>query len=163
MNALRKAARLAGIVFGVLALVLGLYALVTEPDALHRFWTDLVGRPDGPMAFRFLLQPVMATLAAWKDGKADAATGRSPYFWTVLTDPARRGPRLAEGLRATGQILALGVVMDLIYQAIALRHFYPTEALVIALLLAFVPYLLLRGPFARLARRKQGSPDSGRR
>lgn len=155
MSTLRKVGRLAGIGFGVVALVFAVYALLTEPGVLRRFWTDLVGRPDGPMSFRFLLQPVMATLAAWKDGKADAATGRSPYFWTVLTDPARRGPRLAEGMRATGQILALGVAMDLIYQAIVLHHFYPTEALVIALLLAFVPYLLLRGPFARLASRRQ--------
>ena len=144
------------IAFGVVALLMGLYALITEPGALHRFWSDIVSRPDGPMSFRFLLQPVMATLAAWKDGKRDAATGRSPYFWTVLTDPTRRGPRLREGGLATGKILALGVLMDLIYQVIVLKHFYAMEALVVALVLAFVPYLLLRGPFARITARHPG-------
>ena len=156
MSAIREVARRAAMVFGVVALAFGAYALLTETGVLHRFWTDLVGRPDGPMSFRFMLQPVMATLAAWKDGKVDAATGRSPYFWTVLTDPDRRKARLGEGMRATGQIIALGLAMDLIYQAVVLRHFYPMEALVVALSLAFFPYLLLRGPFARLARRRHG-------
>ena len=42
--------------------------------------------------------------------------------------------------------------MDLIYQLIEFNTFHPAEAAIIALLLAFVPYLLLRGPFARIAR-----------
>jgi hypothetical protein len=33
------------------------------------------------------------------------------------------------------------------------KTFYPGEALFTALLLAFVPYLLLRGPISRIARR----------
>lgn len=150
----KKAAGYGAVAFGAVALGFAIYALLTEPGVLQRFWSNIVHRPDGPMSFRFLLQPVMAALAAWKDGKLDAATGRSPYFWTVLTDPERRGPRLREGLGATGKILAIGLAMDLVYQVVVLRHFYPMEAIVIALLLAFIPYLLLRGPFARIAGRK---------
>ena len=37
--------------------------------------------------------------------------------------------------------------------ACATALFYPGEALIVALLLAFVPYLLIRGPAARIARR----------
>lgn len=142
--------RNAAIAFGIVALCLGLYSLFTEPGVLRRFWVDLVERPSGPMWFRFLLQPVMASIAAWKDGKKDAVTGRSPYFWTVLTDTTRRRDRLMEGLRATGKILALGLAMDLAYQAFVLKHFYPIEAIVIAVMVAFIPYLLLRGVFARV-------------
>jgi hypothetical protein len=43
--------------------------------------------------------------------------------------------------------------MDVIYQWLEFKTFYPGQAAVIAILLAFVPYLLLRGPFERLARR----------
>ena len=43
--------------------------------------------------------------------------------------------------------------MDVIYQAIVLKTFYPGEAVIVALALAFLPYLLLRGPIARIARR----------
>ena len=42
--------------------------------------------------------------------------------------------------------------MDAIYQYQVLKTFYPGEAVIIALALAFVPYLLIRGPVARTAR-----------
>ena len=61
--------------------------------------------------------------------------------------------RLREGLNATARIILLGIVMDGMYQMIVLRRFYPGEAVIIALVLAFVPYLLIRGPAARIARR----------
>jgi hypothetical protein len=43
--------------------------------------------------------------------------------------------------------------MDVIYQLIVLKTFYPVEALIIAVVLAFVPYVFLRGISARIARR----------
>ena len=43
--------------------------------------------------------------------------------------------------------------MDVIYQLIELKTFYPVEALIIAIVLAFVPYVVLRGIAARIARR----------
>lgn len=124
-------------------------------DVQRRIWGNIFNRPGGPMTFRFLLQPVMATIAALHDGLKDARTGRTPYLWTMLTNRVERGGRFREGLIATGRIIVLGLVMDAIYQATVLKAFYPGEAVIIAILLAFVPYLLLRGPIARVARRWQ--------
>ena len=42
--------------------------------------------------------------------------------------------------------------MDTVYQIIVFNAFYPYEALIIALLLAFVPYLLIRGVTSRISR-----------
>jgi hypothetical protein len=120
-------------------------------EILSRQWEHLLERPSGPMAFRFVLQPVMAALFAIRDGLRDARVGRSPYFWTILMDRVQRGPRLREGLAATARIIILGLVMDMIYQIVAFRAFYPLEAVIVALGLAFIPYLLLRGPAARIA------------
>jgi hypothetical protein len=50
--------------------------------------------------------------------------------------------------------------MDVVYQIIVLKTFYPVEALIIAFLLAFVPYLLIRGPVARIARRWCGNASA---
>lgn len=152
---LHRWARRLAIAFGIVSLGFALYALATEPGVWRRFWFDLVARPSEAMSFRFMLQPVMAAIAAWKDGGRDAASGRSPYFWTVLTDGEQGGDRLREGLRATGMILAIGLAMDLVYQALVLGHYYPVEAIVVAVTLAFVPYLLLRGPFARLRAKRE--------
>jgi hypothetical protein len=44
------------------------------------------------------------------------------------------------------------MVMDVICQALVLKTFYPNEALAIALLLAFLPYLIIRGLVLRIAR-----------
>jgi hypothetical protein len=117
-----------------------------------RIWQNLLDRPSGPMTFRFILQPIMAAIAALYDGVKDARTGRSPYLWTMLTNPAKLGGRLHEGLISTARVMLLGLCMDVIYQAIEFKTFHPAEAAIIALLLAYVPYLLIRGPVARLAR-----------
>jgi hypothetical protein len=120
--------------------------------ALHRMWDDLLARPSGPVAFRFLLQPVMAAILGVRDGLKDAKIGRSPYFWTVLSQPDKRNARLREGAWATSRVILLGLVMDAIYQFKVLGTFYPVEALIIVLALAFVPYLLIRGRVDRIAR-----------
>ena len=117
-----------------------------------RLWQNLFERPGGPMVFRFFLQPTMAAIAAWRDGVDDARTGRSPFFVGALTDPAQRTVRLNEALVATARIILLGLVMDGIYQAIEFKSFHPAEAVIIALVLAFLPYLVLRGLIARAAR-----------
>jgi hypothetical protein len=119
-------------------------------DNLQRMWDDLTSRPSGPMAFRFILQPSMAAITAIRDGLRDARTERSPYLWTILRHPQERIGRLREGLDATARIILLGLAMDVIYQVAVFRMFYPVEALIIAILLAFVPYLLLRGLVVRV-------------
>ena len=96
----------------------------------------------------------MAAVAALHDGLKDARTGRSPYFWTILRSPRERTARLNEGLTSTARIILLGLGMDAVYQYKVFGTFYPGEAVNTALLLAFVPYLLLRGPIARIERHR---------
>jgi len=132
--------------------VLGVAMNGLSLSVLERIWRNLLDRPGGPMSFRFVLQPTMASMAALVDGVQDARTGRDPYLWTVLTNPAKRSSRLHEGLLSTARVILLGLGMDLIYQVIAFDTFHPAEAVIVAVLLGFVPYLLLRGPIRRVAR-----------
>jgi hypothetical protein len=140
------------LVLATVLIVAGVVWHGVTAETLRGFWRDLIERPDAPMRFRFVLQPLMAALAAIHDGREDARAGRSPYFMTVLRNPQERVGLLREGLNATARIIILGLVMDVIYQLIVLKTFYPNEALVIALLLAFVPYLIIRGLVFRVAR-----------
>jgi len=149
------------LVIGAVLIVWGLIRFDLTAQTVQRIWNDLTNRPDGPMSFRFILQPAMAMLAALYDGVRDARAGRSPYLWTILHKPEKRMARLGEGLIATARIMLIGVVIDAIYQWRVLGTFYPTEALLIALALAFIPYLLLRGPVTRIAYWWKGrQPDS---
>ena len=122
-------------------------------ETLKRVWYQLIERADAPMRFRFILQPLMAAIVALRDGLKDLRTGRLPYFRTMLGDPRQRVERLEEGLNATARIILLGLVMDVIYQIIVLKRFYPAEAVIVALLFAFIPYVIIRGPIVRIARR----------
>ena len=148
------------LMFAFVVLGLGFYGL--SPEVIVRIWRNLVGRTDGSMTFRFVLQPIMATLAACLDGVKDARTGRTPFLWTVVNVPAKRAIRLNEAMIATARIILLGLIMDTIYQFIEFKLFHPAEAVLIALLLAFVPYVLLRGLVARLARHWVGAGSASK-
>ena len=150
----------------VVVLVVGLIMLGAvwygfSAEVHHRIWKDIYERPGGPMTFRFILQPAMAAAAALHDGVKDARLGRSPYFWTVLHSARERAGRLREGLISTARIALLGLGMDAIYQHQVLKTFYPGEAVLMALLLAVIPYFLLRGPIERIARRWNAPATSG--
>jgi hypothetical protein len=67
-------------------------------DIAIRIWDHLLARPSGPLALRFLMQPIVSAAFAIRDGIKDARTGQSPYFWTIATNDAERRSRLAEGL-----------------------------------------------------------------
>jgi hypothetical protein len=121
-------------------------------DLHMRFWQELLERPSGPLAFRFILQPVMAGFLASRDGWRDAELHNPPYLWAIWHDPVTRASRLREGLRAVLRVLLLGVGMDLVYQMVRLHALRPLETVVIALALGFVPYVIVRGPAARIGR-----------
>ncbi len=123
-------------------------------DIFTRFFEHLVGRAelDAPMKFRLILQPVMAAIMAVRSGLRDAKAGKPPYFWALFTDPAHRTAMLRDGWKSIGRVFVLGIVIDVIYQVMVFRRFYPVEAIVVAAILAIVPYLLIRGPVTRIAR-----------
>ena len=160
----RKLSLLAKLVIAsiLVLIVAGIVWYGVSIATFKRIWYQLINRADAPMRFRFILQPLMAAIAAILAGLKDARTGRSPYFWTMLDNPSERVERLEEGLNATARIIVLGLVMDVIYQIIVLQRFYPAEAVIVALLFAFVPYVIIRGPAARIARRWLGGASPNR-
>jgi hypothetical protein len=115
-------------------------------------WREILERPEGPLAFRFYLQPLMAILFAVRDGIRDAKAGRPAYLWSIFTDPGRRRERLRDGWRSVGKIFVLALVLDVLYQLVVLRGLRPLEGGLVALTLALVPYVLFRGPTSRLFR-----------
>lgn len=151
---------LARVAFALLVclVIAGIATYGVSRDDLDRMWRDTVARPGGPMTFRFILQPAMAFLAALRDGVRDARLGRAPYVSAIVSGTEGRTALLWEGIISTARILILGVAMDTVYQLAFLDAYYPAQSTLIAILLAFVPYALLRGPVARVARRVVATP-----
>lgn len=131
--------------------------------SLDDMWTrvgeQLMARVSGPMHFRLVLQPVMAAVLAVIAGLKDARTGKPPYFWSLLYDPAHRKEMVRDGWKSVGRVFILALILDAIYQGIVLHFFYLGEAIIVAIVLAIVPYLILRGIVTRLARKRLAPPD----
>lgn len=122
-------------------------------DVFSEAWQQILARPSGPLAFRFYLQPAMAMYLAVRDGLRDARAGKSPYFWSLFTERGHRKELLRTGWRSIGKVVLLALALDVVYQIIVLRGLHPLEAVFIALVLAVLPYLLVRGVVTRVARR----------
>jgi hypothetical protein len=122
-------------------------------DLWLRITDNLVDRVSGPLHLRLVLQPVIASILAVRAGMKDARAGKPPYFWALATDPAHRRDMLEDGWKSIGKVFVLALVLDVAYQMIANRFVYVGEAVVVACVLAIVPYLLLRGLVNRISRR----------
>ncbi len=121
-------------------------------DIWLRFVENFGDRIAGPMKFRLVLQPVMASIFAIIAGIKDAKAGNPPYFWALVTQPTHRKAMLHDGWKSVGKVFALALALDVVYQLIATRFVYIGEVIIVAFLLAIVPYLVLRGLVTRVAR-----------
>ena len=59
---------------------------------------------------------------------------------------------LKDGWKSVGKVFVLALILDVVYQIIARRSVYPGEAFVTAVVLAIVPYLVVRGAVNRIER-----------
>ena len=127
-------------------------------DLITRTWEDLGGRIGGPLSFRLVLQPLMAMMFAINAGLQDARLGHPAYLWAVLTNRTERRDLLREGWKAVGKVFVFAVIIDAVYQVMVFRSVYFVELLLVAFLLACVPYMLVRGSANRIASLRHARP-----
>jgi hypothetical protein len=128
-------------------------------DVIARYIGDMYGRVSGPLSFRLILQPAMAAFFAIRGGWRDGLAGRPPYFWHILRSHTHRWDLVREGWKDIAKVFVMALVIDAIYQAIAIRWFYPVESIDVAITLAILPYVLIRGPVGYFTRRWQSRPQ----
>ena len=116
------------------------------------YWTDFVARFDGPLHFRLFVQPLMAILFALRDGGKDAREGRGAYLWSLASDPTQRSYLLTSGWKGIWKVFVLAFALDVVYQFMVWHGLKPLQALMTAIVLAVIPYAILRGPVNRLLR-----------
>ena len=123
---------------------------------LERILENLIARLDGPLHFRFVFQPLVATILGVIDGVKDARAGKSAYFWAVLSTHKSRGELVRKGWRSIGKVFILAIILDSVYQMEVHSTIYAGELLIVAFALAIVPYLIVRGPANRIVRLFRG-------
>jgi hypothetical protein len=148
----------------ILAAVTLLVLLVSVPASLreayhrggfylfsHDFLSDIPKRLAGPGRFRFVLQPLVATLLGVRSGLADARAGRPPYLWGVLFHRRERSQLIKSGAATVANLLLMGILMDSVFQWVLLGSSYPGAALVVGPVLIAAPYGIARAISNRLA------------
>jgi hypothetical protein len=118
----------------------------------RQFLDELPQRFTGPGRFRFILQPLLALLLGVRGGLADARAGNPPYLFGMLFAAGRRSELLRSGARAIRNLLAMGIILDLVFQLIIYRAVHPGAAVLIGPILICAPYALSRALTTRLAR-----------
>ena len=121
-------------------------------DIFARLWHNLYGRVSGPMNLRLIIQPAVATILAICAGLRDAHQNRPPFLWAVFWNHAYRQELLRQGWKDVGKVFVVAAILDAVYQLIVHRGVYTLELLIVAVTLAIIPYILLRGPISRIAR-----------
>ena len=116
---------------------------------------QLIGRLDGPLHFRFLLQPLVAAIIGYRDGLNDARAGAPPYFG-MLTQVGReqRKAMIRDAWSSIGKVFILAFILDCVFQYLTYKSIGIVAAALIAAFLALLPYLVLRGAVNRIASRK---------
>jgi len=123
-----------------------------------RGWRQLTERPGGPLTFRLILQPLVAIVFAVRSGIRDAREKQHPFGWSIVTNSARRPHLFRKGWRDVGMLFIVAFILDVIYQLVAHRWVYLVQSLIVATMLALIPYTLVRGLSNRIARRTRPKP-----
>ena len=154
------------ILAGITLLVLALSVPGSLREAFDRgefylfsraFLEDIPKRLTGPGRFRFVLQPLIATILGIRSGLADARAGRPPYLYGVLFHRDLRSKLVRSALESVANVLLMGILVDSVCQWFILGASYPGAALVVGPVLIMGPYTIVRALSNRLARwRRRG-------
>jgi hypothetical protein len=120
-------------------------------DLWQLFADQLQDRVSGPMKFRIVLQPIMATYFAIRMGLSDAKSGKDPYFWSFLIGRGHRFDIVKDGWKSVGRVVLLAGGLDLVYQYFVESSIHLRAAIIVAFVLAVVPYVIVRGTVTRIA------------
>ncbi len=117
-----------------------------------QFLEELPQRFTGTGRMRFILQPMLAILLGIRGGLVDARVGNPPYLFGLLFHAGRRRELMQSGMAAVSTLLAMGIILDVVFQFILYRAVHPGAALVVGPILICVPYSVSRALTNRLAR-----------
>jgi hypothetical protein len=119
-------------------------------DFLARTGEMLLGRTTGPLTLRLILQPSMAAIFAIRAAIKDARDGRSRFVLRGLFDRTERREMVRAAMKDVGKIFLIAMALDVVYQIKVFHWVYPLQIVIVAVVLAIVPYILIRGIVTRL-------------
>jgi hypothetical protein len=116
---------------------------------------QLFGRFDGPLNIRLFLQPCIAAVLGYLDGTRDAKNGAPPYVWSMTNvSGLERKELIKHGWARIGKVFILAFALDCAFQYAVHKSIHIAPAILIAFILAILPYLAFRGIINRMKSRR---------
>ena len=124
-----------------------------------QFLEELPQRFTGPGRLRFVLQPMVAIILGIRGGFRDAKAGHPPHMFGLVFSSGHRREFFKSGVRAIRNLLALGIILDVVFQVIIYHTVHPGAALIVGPILICFPYALSRVLTTRLAGWRRPTPN----
>jgi hypothetical protein len=109
------------------------------------FWDGIWHELSTAGRFRLFLQPSLAIVLGIRLGVADARAGHPPFLARLVRSPHERWRLVWESMGHAAAPLTLALVMDSIFQYLALGRIRILAALVVGILLVWLPFSSVRG------------------
>ena len=120
-------------------------------DVFSRGSHQMIGRISGPLNFRLIITPIIVTLMALTAGWRDAQHGEPAFFWALVSDPEKRRARMQAVWASIKRVIIVASIIDMLYQLYAFRAYYVFQTILLVIVVAILPYILVRGATTRIA------------
>ena len=125
-------------------------------DFLSQRLAELVGRIHGPMNARIYIQTLVAIILAVRAGMRDARDENAPFFWSLAFGAGQRRELVKNAWKDIGKVFVAALLLDVVYQIYRFHMLYPLEAIIVAVLLAVIPYIVVRAAVTRVLKWEAG-------
>jgi hypothetical protein len=109
------------------------------------FWDGIWHELSTSGRFRVILQPALAIVLGIRIGVADARAGHAPFLARLVRSPHERWTLVRGSIGHAALPLTLALLMDCIFQFLALGRVRVLAALVVGILLVWLPFSSVRG------------------
>jgi hypothetical protein len=118
-------------------------------------WEELVARKTGPLHIRLILDPLVAVFLAIRKGWRDANEGKPPFLLALVQQPGKRQFLFWEAASDIGKMFLIAGILDIVYQLIVFHAIHLGQSLIVATVLAILPYIVVRGLANRISKMMQ--------
>jgi hypothetical protein len=126
------------------------------------FWEGIVDVASGRGQLRLILQPLIATILGVRLGIADAREHRDPFLLRLFSTSKHRALLAKEAAMDVVIPFSIAIVLDGILQYLAYGYVRPLAAVIMGILLIWVPFAVSRALTNRIySRSHRGRPSVG--
>jgi len=116
------------------------------------FWEGIVDVASGRGQLRLFVQPLIAIILGARLGIADAKEGKDPFLLRLFVTSKRRAQLAKQAMLDVIIPFSIAIVLDGILQYIALGYVRPVAAIVMGMVLIWLPFSLSRAIANRVYR-----------